>query len=593
MKEFFVEHTEKLVFGLCALIAGWLLFSTFSLAPYDKSPQDFEEVINRARQNVSGSTPQIDDLPPLEFDKEYAKLGSKIDSEAYKLSTPLYRPMELSYQFRGAPSGLQPGTPEVLANRGLVVLGNRPADQVAKPKVFDQLISDGYPAELIWFLGNLQMRESLGLIEREANKGTTKTDDNKKKPEPKDGGRVAGRGVAWVEIVAPYPHADQIREFVRSLKEGAETAGVRYALAEVERRELTATMEWSPWKPIPWKKAFDLFESAEKLDDPFEELPPGVVVPGLAMTVPERARVGSDGPRVQVSAPLIPSEFKNASVTKWTPEELDPRGVEEAAAPRDKELDEEAKPIERGTFQEGTFKNFNSVETAMMRVFDFTVEPGKRYQYRIRARLFNPNFDRPDVIDPDQSQDIFIMGAWSEPSPEVYIEPNNIYSLGEGKGSREGRATFSVFYWLEKIGRWVSQDFTHQVGQVIGSGNSRNTVKVPVLDPKDGKVTFQDEDISSEMTTRSVLLEVGPTSIRESLGSAGEVIILPPRQVVVLNEFGDLLPMNEVDDLADPARIDRDNAIAEGLKTTSDGDRRTRSRDSDASDSRGTGSAFE
>ncbi len=55
-------------------------------------------------------------------------------------------------------------------------------------------------------------------------------------------------GRHFVEIVASFPHEKQIKEYVRKLKEPANLVGLRYAMPEVERRELLPTGDWGPWK---------------------------------------------------------------------------------------------------------------------------------------------------------------------------------------------------------------------------------------------------------------------------------------------------------------------------------------------------------
>ncbi len=212
------------------------------------------------------------------------------------------------------------------------------------------------------------------------------------------------RGTIWAEVVAPFPHADQIREFINVLKEGREQAGVRYALAEVERREMLEGQQWGPWKRIAWDKQFELFDSADKLDNPFD-IAKYAIVPGLAMKVPEPARDGGDtGEPIRTSRPNIPEIFQSARPYKsWTPAEENPKAPADAPPVVENNIDPQeeidapqpdaarAAPVAVSS----NFESYSDVETAMIRVFDFTIEPNKRYQYRVRPVLFNPNFDRP------------------------------------------------------------------------------------------------------------------------------------------------------------------------------------------------------
>ena len=144
------------------------------------------------------------------------------------------------------------------------------------------------------------MRETLGIVK--------KPDDNKegssggRRPAPRDR-RADARGdespqavrsARWVEVVAEFPHVEQIREYIGAVKESAREAGLRYALAEIQRCELTESLEFSEFKTIAWSRQFDLFESAARLDDPSKiaDMP---VVPGLVMRVPERALLEREG----------------------------------------------------------------------------------------------------------------------------------------------------------------------------------------------------------------------------------------------------------------------------------------------------------
>jgi hypothetical protein len=79
------------------------------------------------------------------------------------------------------------------------------------------------------------------------------------------------------------------------------------------------------------------------------------------------------------------------------------------------------------------------VDFLLFRFFDFTVEPGKKYKYRVRLVLSDANFNLPDnVLAPavldrhrqeaqaakaknGQRQDIRMIEKWSDPSPTVGI----------------------------------------------------------------------------------------------------------------------------------------------------------------------------
>jgi hypothetical protein len=63
------------------------------------------------------------------------------------------------------------------------------------------------------------------------------------------------------------------------------------------------------------------------------------------------------------------------------------------------------------------------IENLLFRFFDFTVQPGKKYQYRIRLALENPNHKVPVQFlkSPELAKEKFIYTDWSEPTPEVFV----------------------------------------------------------------------------------------------------------------------------------------------------------------------------
>ena len=616
MKEFFIQHTEKLVLGLSALIAVYFLYSALTVQQYDKTPQDFQEVISRASQTVRKSEPQLDDLPPLNFEQDLAKLKKPVDGTSYQLKTPFLRALELGFQFRGTPRILSPDRPEAMVNRGLVLLQEKEGNLKGNEKVFSKLLREGYPAELIWFLGNEGLVYELGILPKA--KGAAPAGNNAeldaaaraavnrdaKGPDAKPEKRKTARGVTWVEIVSSFPHANQIREYISTLKESAEVAGVRYALAEVQRQELTESMEWTPWARIGWEKQFDLFNSADKLDNPLQDIPSGVV-PGLVMHAPERATIGAAGGGVgaiggaviQTRRSLIPDPFLNANPTppKWTPAELDPRAAEDELKPmRPQNIvkNEDGEEVDIGVpnparvaaavgggLARTTFNNDSQYENVMVRAFDFTAESGKRYRYRVRAVLFNPNFNRPDVLDPDDAMKPFLVGEWSEPSEEVYVEPTTEMMLAENKTNQADRAQFSVYHWLAREGRWVGVDAAWFVGQIVGTGAIK-PIEVPHYDPKDGKVTIVKQPIEG-FDTGIAVLDVSPSQIRDNVGGL-DFTIQPPKEVVVVNQYGDLIHRKELNDLADVKRVERDTSIREAVANPEGGGVRNNAREKPA-----------
>ena len=105
-------------------------------------------------------------------------------------------------------------------------------------------------------------------------------------------------------------------------------------------------------------------------------------------------------------------------------------------------------------------------------------------------------------------------------------------------------------------------DSATYVGQVIGSGLNK-PIEVPHYDPKDGKRTKPKQQIEG-LDTFITVLDVSPTQLRDNFNGV-DFTIQPPKEVVVVNPYGDLILRREIFDLADVHRVERDTSIREAL----------------------------
>jgi hypothetical protein len=593
MKEFLLLHVEKIALALCGALGAYLLYTSIMAEGYDKSAEAFDATTSQARNNVMRSQPTLDDLKSVDFEREAAKLKAPVDPSKYALPIPFRRPIELGMKFREQPQILRPDQVQVLANAGLIPIVEREARTKGDAKVFQALLAQPYPAEMIWYWGNEDLRETLGIVK--------KPDDNKegssggRRPAPRDR-RADARGdespqavrsARWVEVVAEFPHVEQLREYIGAVKESAREAGLRYALAEIQRCELTESLEFSEFKTIAWSRQFDLFESAARLDDPSKiaEMP---VVPGLVMRVPERALLEREGGRGgggapdrfwQMSPSLEPENLRNQTAYEdWKPEELDLK-IDKKTAPAPPRRTTTATPATRPSpvgarSTGGAFNNSNDVEFAWMRAWDFTVQPGRRYQYRIRAVVFNPNYKREDVVDPDYSVAELLEGPWSKPSQEIYVEPNTIWYVAEKQTIRPNQVGVTIHAWSDRMANYIPVELPQQTtGQVVGRVGAR-TVKFATFDPESNKPVVKEETIDGEsLNTREILLDVTPGDVRANVSGGAVAIqlpgedrrniewnqaIRPPRDVVVMNEYGDLIRRSELADAGDDERKRRE-----------------------------------
>ncbi|MGI9456787.1 MAG: hypothetical protein ACR2NU_09505, partial [Aeoliella sp.] len=78
----------------------------------------------------------------------------------------------------------------------------------------------------------------------------------------------------------------------------------------------------------------------------------------------------------------------------------------------------------------------------MLRFFDLSVQPGKRYKYRIKLIMKDPNYQqRKSDLDAKvlaRERKEYIRGEWSEPSPTISIPQAGIIRVAESKSTGSG-----------------------------------------------------------------------------------------------------------------------------------------------------------
>jgi hypothetical protein len=93
IQQFFLDHTEKFVMGLVALLFVYFIYSSYQLDPYRKSPSNLEEVTKKAADQIARgpATRKVEEemkIPP--YDKEIDEFKVPIDASAYPMPSPAF-----------------------------------------------------------------------------------------------------------------------------------------------------------------------------------------------------------------------------------------------------------------------------------------------------------------------------------------------------------------------------------------------------------------------------------------------------------------------------------------------------------------------
>ncbi|HVJ83882.1 MAG TPA: hypothetical protein VNC50_22640, partial [Planctomycetia bacterium] len=393
-------------------------------------------------------------------------------------------------------------------------------------------------------------------------------------------------GLQFAEVVAPFPHSDQIVEYVKSLKEGAAKVKLFYAIAEVERAQQQSTGAWSEWKPVPTDEQFSIVSSALG----FEPEASLAIMPGLAMNIPTL-----DHYQYPFLHETIPAYSKPVRA-RYTEEQMDPVRFEAEKEKRAQaELlvnpnrkktaaeQEKAKEDELGQKSVGKLAkldigkgrvgggaggdNRHYVKTAVIRFWDFTVKPGFTYKYRVRARVFNPNFKREDVSEPELASRITLVGPWSPESKPVAISENSQWYVAAQKpGADKNGLLLELHHWNRKMGEWLVHQFAQSPGQVVGvnHGSTKATIKLRQWDSAKQEFSVKSQSVADQFDGNRILVSVSNGAQGDSFdfGDGRPRNVRAPREAIAMNQYGELDRRNEVVGVNDELR----KAIAENFE---------------------------
>jgi len=168
----------------------------------------------------------------------------------------------------------------------------------------------------------------------------------------------------------------------------------------------------------------------------------------------------------------------------------------------------------------------------LFRFFDFGVEPGKQYVYRVQLWLRNPNQNVKATFlkTPELANGMSAPTKWSDPSPVISV-PRDTRVLAnsvEAKLNSEPIGQVTVVKWLDEMGIEVPKEFSVTRGKVL------NFSEV--------KVAHVDAPVDFLSNTTAVDLRGG-----EHLGRKGSSLTAVG-QILLMDTDGSLIVHNELDD---------------------------------------------
>jgi hypothetical protein len=202
----------------------------------------------------------------------------------------------------------------------------------------------------------------------------------------------------------------------------------------------------------------------------------------------------------------------------------------------------------------------NSITAAghllLFRYFDFDVEPGKAYRYRVRLILKNPAYNLPPELAmlPQVVQGETRATEWSEPTAPVIVQDDSAYFLARADTQRRSgppEAVMEVFQWLPDVGTIAKVDSLRtQVGQYISGRN-----RTEVIDPAKQKYEAQEVTVNStDMLVDVINAPAGVGELHADLALNSNALGLPD-VAVVADEYGQLATIDPISREAQKAKV--------------------------------------
>jgi hypothetical protein len=342
--------------------------------------------------------------------------------------------------------------------------------------------------------------------------------------------------------VGSFPYRKQVEEVRRALSlKSLEEARreVVFVGFNIERRRVGPD-----GKPLDKWENIDVLETARKVarasgkrfvaEDPSRR---AVLIPGLAMRLPEQFRLTRRYPRPEVELPHL-SETLQAMVGH------DPTS--------------DAIP-----------------EYCLLRFIDATVEPGQTYQYRVQVRMVDP-----ECKNEKQTAGTLLVSAWVQLPETVTVPPDfAFYAVDQkeldpkhfpgAKAPADDEVSVQLHRWLDlynapdvrdpqPVGDWAIADrVLFHAGEYIGG---THTVELPIWNWFDERFVLARDPENPEPKRVPVAFteesEVAPLLVSFSGGSieSNGVTERVPRELLVLMPSGRLAVRNSAADTRDRNR---------------------------------------
>ena len=561
IKAWVLGHGEKLAFGIVLVV--FLLF-TVSAARREvldptKDPDKLRQAADAVRRHVAGSKwdEKSQNIQIVDYSKRTTR--DNVEPKSYAMLTPFNPPVIDPKGRREDPKLFNAEELQVGGGFGSFALkgdGSTPAGQPAPavapknaPPPAGQIGMAANAGRIGQGITGLMSRRAMGpttAVQRQSSAASQSGHGVRPTPTAK----LEARG--WAVVTGLVPVEKQRQEyahvFERAVGADPQRDTPHYAGTKVERAEIdNANPDKLDWKPL---KDPTIFE--EKWETSVGEL--------IAQDLVDPNFTGLLGP-------LVGTDWGDAiahakiPLTKSSEPPPSAEPAKEADKPEEGENKEPAQPAvndfigRKSRIQAAVVPQIDTATPApaaiafkLLRVFDYSVEPGKRYRYRVKLALENPNYRVPDKYlknpekRPEELRRQFVMTPeWSEPTDIITIPSGYGVLAGGGLRSRSASDVTKAKLLLTAIDKEKGIEATVEKELERGTVANANEKKLDARDPRtDQTIELPEVHFKSNMVVLDIAGGKPLTRLRDSL--------LSPVEVLLLDANGNMTVRNELDD---------------------------------------------
>lgn len=428
IKQFFLQHGEKVGLGVIGLVVLLLIWSAMAGAVQNtkevKTPEDLVQAAASAESNIKSKTYPALPIPEVNIDKMLSK--SDVNGKFYDTFTPWSPPLN--------PKEIKREQPKLL-----------PVEDLTLSSVLSVLALKGGPSS--------PPPASTPPVTPPTTPGSSpitaapisRTEGHLGEGSPQTTHIVVVKGI--------IPNARQRAEYATALPKeaGGESLprDVNYLRVELQRAEVTPTglSEWTAvqapdpqlWAPV---SGHDPTQAEFVMPIATSVLPP-LYYRGWKLGEVSHPDISQKATESSVSAqPIIPGSSEPGSAN---PASMSPSSPSTPQA--------------------------NHASVGLFRQLDLTAQPGKSYRYRARLIAANPNYnvDLRYLANAELAKAAELATPWSEPSPPVAL-PSGTTQVLAGKiavDHGEPKAQLSVLVFEPSTSRLIKAEHGVMLGDVV------------------------------------------------------------------------------------------------------------------------------